>query len=1122
MVGYNKKTIKVNRFLFAAFMVVVAAGLRIWPLELLGSKLAWLTFYPAVMIAAVYGGLAAGLLATTLACLVVTFLWSLLVAAPFINNSGDWIGMSVFAMTCTMMSSVAEAMLRAKKHAESAAASLKDSEARLRALFNTSSIGIVVIDEQGCIEEFNPGSEAVFAYSKEEIIGQNINRLMPEPYHSAHDGYLKNYLTGRSSKIIGMEREVTGKRKGNATFPMQLSVDEVKQDDHRIFVGFIQDISKRKQMEDVRRHFEAIVQSSDDAIMSKSLDGIVSSWNASAEAMFGYTAEEMVGKPMLKLFHPEKLDEEKFVLEQIFHGRRINHFETVRICKDGTPIEVSVTLSPIFDDEGKVVGASKIARDITQSKQLERELQAAKQAAEVANHSKSEFLANMSHEIRTPMNAILGLARLASETELTPKQQDYLQKIETSSQVLLGILNDILDLSKIESGRMDVERIEFDPTLMLQGISDLFVAKAEEKGLEIFLDVAPEIPQTMVGDPLRIQQILTNLVSNAIKFTPKGEIYIRMELKDEDGGEDMLLRVSVRDTGIGISETAMDRLFKPFSQADASTTRRFGGSGLGLVISKQLAELLGGNIAVSSRPGQGSTFSFTIRCGKGKLYNWDLDSHQLKDIRVLVVDDQETSCIILRNILESWQFQVSTALSAELALQQFKNAEQTGKPFDLLLLDWQMAGMNGLELAYELEQKVAQGKLKHLPTIIMVTAYGKDRLLSEASGSSARLDAVLTKPVVPSSLLNTILHVYRNPGKDHRIPEKRIDSYEAARPLRNACILLVEDNELNQQVAGEFLEKAGLHVSIAKHGGDAVQWVQRKKFDAVLMDLQMPEMDGYEATRRIRRLPDCGNLPIIAMTAAAMQDDRESCLNAGMNDHVAKPINPRELIDTLLRWVKPTDDSLDLPPVQESREAWSDLADRLPGFELRDIMTMLGGSQEKLVRMLSAFRELFIDDAAVIAAKITAGELAVAQKSLHALKGAAGNLGAHELHQACAALDTQLVSGKYDTDTLAHWLKVFDRTMTILADMQNRQSSLTSSAAAATDSEAFRQVLVELDALLVEDGFISDELLSRLKALLPDEQQTGYANLAQHIRDTDYPKAQSILNSLMSLPNGNN
>jgi CheY-like chemotaxis protein/HPt (histidine-containing phosphotransfer) domain-containing protein len=414
--------------------------------------------------------------------------------------------------------------------------------------------------------------------------------------------------------------------------------------------------------------------------------------------------------------------------------------------------------------------------------------------------------------------------------------------------------------------------------------------------------------------------------------------------------------------------------------------------------------------------------------------------------------------------------------------------------------------------------KVAKGELQHRPTIIMVTAYSKEQLLKEAANTSDCLDAVLTKPVAPSALLNTIIHAYRRLGCDHRILETHINPYEAARPLRNARILLVEDNELNQQVISEFLEKAGLHLSIANHGSEAVQWVEHNDFDAVLMDLQMPGMDGYEATWRIRELPACRELPIIAMTASVIPLNREAILAAGMNDSVAKPINPLELINTLLRWIKHTDDTRILPsPAPLSRESGADLGDRLPGFELTNILELLNGNQEKLVSMLGRFKEQFSGDTAALVSKIKAGELVAAEKQLHKLKGAAGNLGAQELHQICAVLDAQLVNGHYDAETLAQWIETFDRTMMTISDMLSRQLSVTFSDMSADVTS--QQILAQLDDLLTKDSFISNELLARLKLLLPDDRQVDYENLVQHILDTDYPKARSVLNSLMRLPN---
>ncbi|MGR9014756.1 MAG: PAS domain S-box protein, partial [Gammaproteobacteria bacterium] len=989
-------------------------------------------------------------------------------------------------------------------------AELDEKHRKYHSVIQNNGEGFWRLDGEGRVLEVNPACTHLSGYSEAELIGMTVTDL--EVKGSREE------KTERLHKLMQQGKysfETQHRRKDGSAWDVEVNATFIDEDGG-YFVAFFKDITERKQAELKSRLLVTIVQSSDDAIISKTLSGIVTSWNTGAEAMFGYSAEEMIGNSMLKLFPAERVDEETSILNQIAQGQRVSHFETVRIRKDGSAIDVSVSLSPIFDEAGKIVGTSKIVRDITHNKQLEQDLQAAKQTAETANQSKSEFLANMSHEIRTPMNAILGLARLASETELTPKQQDYLNKIQIASQALLGILNDILDLSKIESGRLEIERIEFDPTVMLQNVSDLFIVKAEEQGLEIFLDVSPDIPLTVLGDPLRIRQILSNLVSNAIKFTLKGEIHIRMELI-ESSNDDLLLRLSVRDTGIGMDESAIERLFQSFSQADASITRKFGGSGLGLAISKQLAELLGGSIDVSSQLGKGSIFSFAVHCGKGQAYDWSLDSHHLHDARVLVIDDQETSCIILKNTLESWQLYAETALSAEQGLQKIIAAEQAGTPFNLLLLDWQMEGMDGLELVQELNQKREKEELAYPPTIIMVTAHNKEQLLQAASDMYAPLDAVLTKPVVPSCLLNTILHVYHYQGKDYHIPEMPIDPYVAAHPLYDAHVLLVEDNKLNQQVASEFLAKAGLRVSIANHGGEAVQRVQEEDFDAVLMDLQMPEMDGFEATRRIREIPACVNLPIIAMTAAAMRHDRKTCLDAGMNDHVAKPINPLELINTLLFWIKPATAYPISPPTAVNPEAWSALADMLPGFKLDGIMLMLHGNQEQLAAMLGAFREQFIDEAATIAVKITAGELIEAKNRLHTLKGAAGNLGAKDLHQACDAMDDQLADNKHNAATLANWVDVFDRTMETIVKMLGQRPSVPFPVEA---DNTLSKTFAELDTLLNKNGFINDQLLARIKMLLPDDQQENYDMLAQYILDTDYSKAKAVLRTLMDLANG--
>jgi signal transduction histidine kinase/DNA-binding LytR/AlgR family response regulator len=582
------------------------------------------------------------------------------------------------------------------------------------------------------------------------------------------------------------------------------------------------------------------------------------------------------------------------------------------------------------------------------------DLDEARNEAEDATKAKSDFLANMSHEIRTPMNAVIGMAHLAMKTELSAKQYDYLKKIDISAKALLGIINDILDFSKIEAGKLTMESVDFQLEDTLDNISTLVGIKTQEKGLELLFNTDSSVPTALVGDSLRLGQILINLSNNAVKFTDSGEIVVFTELIKKDDTQ-VTLKFSVRDTGIGMTAEQAANLFQPFMQADASTTRKYGGTGLGLTISKRLAEMMGGEIWVESEPGRGSTFSFTANFGLGKekAKKRFKPSADLRGMKVLVVDDNATSRDIFQEMLESFSFEVTLAASGQEGLTELEKASES-RPFELVIMDWQMPVMDGIEASRRIKNHRGLSKI---PAIVMVTAYGREEVMQQTK--TVGLEGFLLKPVSVSILFDAIMQAFGETMPEvSRIAQGKKQEARILESIQGANVLLVEDNEINQQVAKEILEGAGLNVSLANNGREAVNAVTENNYDAVLMDVQMPVMDGYEATRRIRKweggmrksevgrrnaeggmrrsdstsaisMADVGGLrnkigqdsnsnsefripnsefkglPIIAMTAHAMAGDEQKSFAAGMNDHVTKPIDPDQLFATLQKWIKP-------------------------------------------------------------------------------------------------------------------------------------------------------------------------------------------------------------------------
>lgn len=860
---------------------------------------------------------------------------------------------------------IQQAILRAKKEWETTFDSISDL--------------LIISDQAGTILRVNKAVIQKFSTTYQELLGKNIASLLEDPQPRPNLG-----------DKVGAECKLKGQPE---IFQITCFDVNVEGEQRKIFYS-LHDITRRKSDEQQilkeKLYFESLFQYSPAAIVTLDLDDNITNCNPTFEELFQYTQKEVLGKNLDTLIAGGKKEEAIDFTNRTRDGKPI-HGYTTRYRKDGSAIEVEISGVPVIVDEHKV-GVLAIYHDVSV-------VMEAKRAAEAADKAKSEFLANMSHEIRTPMNGVIGMIELLKDTPLNQEQKDYLNTAFESAESLLSLINEILDFAKIESGQIVVEKIDYDIRSLVEGVARIMAARAEAKGVEMVCMVNRDVPSRVKGDPTRLRQVLVNLVGNAIKFTSEGEIVIRA-MADEIGKDYDRLLFSISDTGIGIPHDKQSAIFERFVQVDSTSTRKYGGTGLGLTISSELVKLMGGEIGVQSEPGKGSTFWFTIVTDKPTEEGTRplVIPMDLKDVPILVVDDNKTNRLILEKIVSGFGCEVFKASTGFEALSILHKKASLGEPVRLVLLDMQMPEMDGERVLKEIKMDPELRSTK----VIILTSMGH-------RGDAARLEgmgcsAYLLKPVRQKELFNTILTVL---GQEGKAIKKNTSSLITKHVLNESerehnSILLAEDNPVNQMLALRLLQKVGYAVDVVETGKQALEAVQRKAYRIVLMDVQMPEMDGFEATKRIRQLGgNIAKVPIIAMTAYAMAGDREKCLQAGMDDYIPKPLNVDETLSLIKKYMAgyTTEDRIaQVRKVSQTK----------PFIPLYDIVTALprfGDDKSTFYEFLGAFITHLKKSVFELDEALENKDVAKANFLSHSIKGAAGNFEIRSIREPAARIE---------------------------------------------------------------------------------------------------------------------
>ena len=990
---------------------------------------------------------------------------------------------------------------------------LRKAASEQKAIFDAASIGIAVI-RQDVILRTNAKADSMLGYAPGAQAGMPTRAWFVDPadYETIiRDGYpriVRGEIYQQTFRL---------KRLGGDTFWASISgkiIDE--SDPGKGAVVMITDVTAERRATEALRTSNA----EQEAILGTATSGIALvtdrhfvRCNHRLLQMLGATEASLLGQSTSVMYeNPDEFRAHEEAYEQIWQGRS-SSFEVRLVRGDGSSFWARLTGNAI-DRHDKSKGVVWIIDDITTDRAAKEAMQVARDQAEASARTKADFLSNMSHEIRTPLNAILGMAHLLKKTGLTPRQLDFLNKLQSASQHLLGVINDILDFSKIEAGKVTIEHVPFQLEDVLGTVTNLVVEKAAAKGLELIVDIDADVPLALVGDPLRIGQVLVNYANNAVKFTERGEIDLKVSLLGQQG-DDVMLKFSVKDTGIGLSDAQMAQLFRSFQQADTSTSRRYGGTGLGLAIAKNLSELMGGEVGVSSQPGVGSTFWFTVRLRKSEhVASRMLLRSELKGKRVLIVDDNGTARRVMHDLLLSLGLQAVEADGGESALRAFDASLRQDKPFDLLLIDWQMPEMDGFELVRRLH--LAHGQ--QVPPIVMATAYDIDAVKSLDTDHLLR--DTLAKPINGSTLFDCVARVFAGDAADTQWP-RTVPAISNAisqqlSTIAGARILLVEDNDLNQEVASELLRDAGFIVDIAANGQIALDRLAHDHYDLVLMDIQMPVMDGLTATRLLRQQPTMKDLPVIAMSANVMRADIDQCLEAGMNGHVAKPIDPDDLWMVLLNWIRPAASGTFRATAEGTPDPVASvggLPEALPGVDLALGLRRAFGKQALYANLLKKYLSGQGGAMAELRRALERQDWPEAERHAHTSKGVAGNIGATGVQEAAAQLEAAIRERRPagELDALADALE--GRMRPLLDALATWQPGGGGLAAAATefDREAFTRLCAQLAGYLRDGNAAAEALIEEHAPLLRAGLDGTFDRLKEAVETFDFEAAEALL-----------